>query len=59
MSFNPDLSEIQREAKAYIDANEWDGEDRSGTNDRVTFCPDSLQELVDDVLEHLSNKHYI
>jgi len=46
----------QLEARKFIDANVWDGEDRSGaTNDRATFDPDELQELIDDLIEHLSN----
>lgn len=50
------LVAMQAEAKLFIDANVWDGEDRSGaTNDRATFNPDELQELIDDMLEHMSN----
>lgn len=42
------------EAKEFIDANIWDGEDRSGCNNDVThFTPDELQELIDELLEHL------
>ena len=41
-------------AKSYLDANVWDGEDRSGCkNDFATFNPDELQELVEEVIEHL------
>jgi hypothetical protein len=53
---NVGLVAMQAEAKQFIDANVWDGEDRSGaTNDRATFNPDELQELIDDMLEHMSN----
>ncbi len=41
-------------AKSFIDANVWDGEDRSGAvNDRATFNPDELQELIDDLIDEL------
>ena len=41
-------------AKQFIDANVWDGEDRSGAvNDRATFSPDDLQELIDDLIDEL------
>lgn len=41
-------------AKKFIDANVWDGEDRSGAvNDRAIFSPDDLQELIDDLIECL------
>ena len=50
------LVAMQAEAKLFIDANVWDGEDRSGAmTDRATFNPDELQELIDDLLEHMSN----
>lgn len=50
------LVAMQAEARLFINANVWDGEDRSGaTNDRATFNPDELQELIDDMLEHMSN----
>jgi len=39
-------------AKEWIDANVWDGEDRSGASgDWVKFSPDDLQELIDDLLD--------
>ena len=43
-----DLVDRQKQkAKKFIDANVWDGEDRVGAkNDRATFTPDDLQELV-------------
>ena len=48
---------VKAESKQFIDANVWDGEDRSGaTNDRATFNPDELQELIDDLVEHLAEK---
>lgn len=41
-------------AKRFIDANVWDGEDRAGCkNDWAKFSPDDLQELVDELLDHL------
>ena len=60
MSFNPSLEEIQVKAKSFIDANVWDGDDRAGCkSDRAVFDPDGIQELVDDLLEHLSDCRYI
>ena len=51
------LKRLKAEAKKFIDANVWDGEDRSGAkNDRAIFDPDDLQELIDDLVEHLHNK---
>jgi len=43
----------QKQAKQWIDANVWDGEDRSGSDDSAIFAPDDLQELIDDLVEHL------
>jgi len=37
--------------KLWLDANVWDGEDRSGSKDSVTFSPDSLLELVTDLFQ--------
>lgn len=38
--------------KAFIDANVWDGEDRSGaTGDSASFSPDELQELIADLMD--------
>jgi len=48
------IIEIQRFTKDWINANVWDGEDRSGCpNDWATFCPDDLQELIDDLVDDL------
>jgi hypothetical protein len=45
---------IKEEAKLWIDANVWDGEDRSGClGDSATFNPDELQELANDLLDDL------
>lgn len=50
-----DLLSVKGRAKLYIDANVWDGEDRTGaTGDSARFTPDELQELIDEMLEHLS-----
>jgi len=46
--------ELKTKAKLYVDANVWDGEDRSGTNDWVKYSPDDLQELVDEVVEEIA-----
>lgn len=44
-------------AKTWIDANVHDGEDRSGCkSDWVKYDPDSLQELIDDLLDDLIPK---
>ena len=59
MSYQPDLKEIQTEAKLFIDANVWDGEDRSGSKDTVRQSPDDLQELINEMLDHLANKNMI
>tara|TARA_R110002110_G_scaffold415850_1_gene657983 strand:+ start:19094 stop:19471 length:378 start_codon:yes stop_codon:yes gene_type:complete len=43
--------------KQWLDANVWDGEDRSGAeNDYCTFSPDVLQELVEECLGDISPK---
>jgi hypothetical protein len=45
---------MKEEAKKWIDANIWDGEDRSGCKgDGVKFDPDDLQELIDGLVEDL------
>lgn len=50
-----DLLSAKAKAKQYIDANVWDGEDRAGCRgDSASFTPDELQELIDEILEHLS-----
>ncbi len=60
MGYNPTLKETQRAAKDFIDANVWDGEDRSGANwDVASFTPDDLQELVDDLIENLRDRNFI
>lgn len=51
------LSKMKIKAKEFIDANVWDGEDRSGAiNDRATFNPDDLQELIDDLIDEFYGK---
>ena len=53
-SLNDGLSARKAEAKLFIDANVWDGEDRSGAiGDGVSFTPDRLQELIDELIEHM------
>tara|TARA_R110000824_G_scaffold391526_1_gene589369 strand:- start:275 stop:562 length:288 start_codon:yes stop_codon:yes gene_type:complete len=43
--------------KQWLDANVWDGEDRSGAeNDYCTFSPDVLQELVEECFDDLQPK---
>lgn len=43
-------------AKSFIDANVWDGEDRSGAKgDCASFNPDELQELIDDLIDDVFN----
>lgn len=50
-----DLLSAKSRAKLYVDANVWDGEDRSGClEDQARFTPDELQEFIGEVLEHLS-----
>jgi len=44
----------QERAKKFVDANVWDGEDREGCKgDFASFDPDSLQELINDLIEFL------
>ena len=46
--------DIKQKAKKFIDANVWDGEDRIGAkNDRATFTPDDLQELIFQLIDSL------
>ena len=46
---------LKAEAKDFINANVWDGEDRSGAkNDRIVFDPDELIELIDELIDSLS-----
>ena len=46
--------ELKLKAKSYIDANIWDGEDRSGAkNDSAAFAPDDLQDLIDDLIDYI------
>ena len=41
--------------KLWIDANVWDGEDRSGAvNDFATFNPDELLELIFDMYDSIN-----
>lgn len=54
-SNSSNLLNAKGRAKLFIDANVWDGEDRAGCDgDSARFTPDELQELIDDMLEHLS-----
>ncbi len=49
-----EADEIKHESKLWIDANVHDGEDRSGCHtDVVRLSPDDLQDLVDDLIDHL------
>lgn len=51
------LKEKKAIARSYINANVWDGEDRSGCKgDGAGFDPDELQELIDDLVECLYSK---
>lgn len=43
----------QLQAKQFIDANVWDGESRADSNDWVKYGPEDLQELIDELIEHL------
>lgn len=47
---------IKAKIKEWLDANFHDGEDRSGSFDRAYFSPDELQELCEDLVEHLENE---
>ncbi len=59
MSFNPTLDETLAEAKRFINASVWDGDDDRTNYSRATFTPDDLQDLIDDVLEHLYENGFI
>ena len=49
------MDKIREEIKTWLDANVWDGDDRSGCkSDEALFNPDSLQELVEECFESLS-----
>lgn len=49
-----EADEIKRESKLWIDANVWDGEDRSGCHhDCAGFSPDDLQDLINELIDHL------
>jgi len=48
---------IKRHAKLFVDANVWDGEDRSGAvNDCASFNPDELQELFDEFIDDVFDR---
>ena len=43
----------QKQSKQWIDANVWNGDSERGRNSWVKHDPDSLQELIDDLIEDL------
>ena len=45
------MDKIRKRIKQWLDANVWDGEDRSGSKDRAHFDPDGLQDLVEECFE--------
>jgi hypothetical protein len=50
-----EIDSQKQKAKKFIDANVWDGEDRIGAkNDRATFTPDDLQELIFQLIDDLN-----
>lgn len=52
-----DIELTKKFCKNWIDANVHDGYDRSGSDcDRVSFTPDELQELIDDMVTDLLTK---
>jgi len=52
---NDVIAEAKKQSKLFINANIWDGEDRSGClSDWCRFTPDDLQELVDDLIEDIT-----
>ena len=52
------LIKKKKEAKQFINANVWDGEDRSGAaGDWAKFSPDELQELIDELIDYLYGKN--
>ena len=53
-------TKLYNQAKSWLDANVWDGENRTGCfNDWTKHSPDELQELVEDLLEHLIEEKLI
>lgn len=47
---------MKEQIKLWLDANVWDGEDRSGClGDSASFNPDQLQELVEECFEDISS----
>jgi len=60
MGYNLTLTEIMDKSKQFVDANVWDGENSAGAaGDSVSFNPDELQNLIDDLLLYLSGESYI
>ena len=58
MDVNYIRSDLKDEAKTYVDANIWDGEDRHGCKgDLACFNPDELQELVNEVIDGIWDRH--
>ena len=52
--------QIKQFSKTWLDANVWDGEDRSGCKDDwAKFTPDDLQELFDDFIEDTFRRNNI
>ncbi len=60
MSVNTTLEEVQAEADWFINANVWDGESMLGAdNDEAIFTPKELQELINNMINHLAEHRYI
>lgn len=50
-----EIDSQKKNAKKFIDAKVWAGEDRIGAkNDRASFTPDSLQELIFKLIDDLN-----
>ena len=52
-----EIEKVKIKSKEWIDANVWDGEDRSGCEDDACIhTPDDLQGLIDSMLEGILEK---
>jgi len=47
---------MNKAIKAWLDANVWDGEDRSNSVDWAKFSPNDLQELVEECMADIGPK---
>lgn len=53
------MTELKKAIKECLDANYSDGDDRSGTDDKIILGPDQLQEGCEDLIEFLVEFDYM